>query len=70
MNKIIAGIISFNGKEFLPACINSCRLADLEIIVIDNCSKDGSLDYLSSQDDIKLKKILLILVLQRRQIKF
>ncbi|MCC6721697.1 MAG: glycosyltransferase [Bacteroidia bacterium] len=56
MRKTIAAIISYNGREFLPNCIKSCQLAELEILVIDNNSKDGSLEYLCSQNHITLIK--------------
>ncbi len=56
MEKIIAAIISYNGKHFLPACIQSCQNANLDIVVIDNHSKDGCLDALSSLTSIKLIK--------------
>lgn len=56
MRKTIAAIISYNGRKFLPDCIRSCQLAELEILVIDNHSNDGSLDYLSSLNKITLIK--------------
>lgn len=56
MEKIIAAIISFNGRKFLPDCIQSCLLAGMEILVIDNHSKDKSIDYLSSLNNITLIK--------------
>ncbi len=48
--EISAIVISFNGIRFLPDCLRtlSADLAGLssEIIVVDNGSKDGSLDYI------------------------
>lgn len=54
MKKILAAIISYNGKNFLPDCINSCKKSGLEILVIDNHSNDGSLEYLLAEKDILL----------------
>ena len=58
MEKISIIIINHNGIEFLPACIDSItRLSTLEelaekfefdIILVDNDSTDGSLDFLDS----------------------
>lgn len=56
MRRTIAGIISHNGRNFLRECINSCQLSNAEVLVIDNHSKDGSLDYLSSINTIHLIK--------------
>ncbi|MCB9366581.1 MAG: glycosyltransferase family 2 protein [Calditrichaeota bacterium] len=42
-------ILNYNGLEFLPRCLESLsRTAyrPFEIVVVDNCSRDGSLDYL------------------------
>jgi len=52
MTRIIAGIISFNGLSVLPECINSCKAAGIEqILVIDNHSRDGIAEYLLSLKD-------------------
>lgn len=49
-------IPNYNGKEFLPSCLESIdRSLAEEIIVVDNGSTDGSLEYLESLD-IKLIK--------------
>ncbi|MEO7210106.1 MAG: glycosyltransferase family 2 protein [Chitinophagaceae bacterium] len=43
-------IVSYNVKYFLEQCLCSIKLAiqnlDAEVFVIDNCSSDGSLEYL------------------------
>lgn len=54
MPKTLAGIIAFKGMDFLPSCINSCRKSGLDILVIDNNSNDGSREYLSTLENIKL----------------
>ena len=44
-------IVNFNGINFLDACINSIRKhveIPYEIIVVDNASHDGSVDYLKN----------------------
>jgi GT2 family glycosyltransferase len=46
-------IVNFKVKYFLEQCLCSLEAAladiDAEVIVIDNCSADGSIDYLKSQ---------------------
>lgn len=42
-------IVSYNVKYFLEQCLCSverARVSDMEVFVIDNCSSDGSIDYL------------------------
>lgn len=44
-------ILNYNGKEFLTDCLNSVlsqSYQDFEVIVYDNCSSDGSVDFLKS----------------------
>lgn len=51
-------ILSYNTKEFTATCIESIRKtvpeSAREIIVVDNASTDGSVEYLKKQTDIKL----------------
>ena len=51
--KISVIIVSYNCKVFLDYCLQSVTKAlkqfDSEIIVIDNCSSDGSVEYLKSK---------------------
>ena len=47
-------IVNYNGKAFLRDCFNSLYNLDypknkLEIIMVDNGSSDGSLDYVKKQ---------------------
>ena len=56
MTKILASIISYNGFQYLPDCINSCKKSGIDILVIDNHSKDGSIEYLTAEKDINLIK--------------
>lgn len=50
MKKLSVIIVSYNVKYYVEQCINSLRWAlrdiDSEIIVVDNHSRDGSVDYL------------------------
>ena len=42
-------IVNWNGKEYLPACLDSLMdqsCSDFETIVVDNGSSDGSLELL------------------------
>ena len=51
--KISVIIVSYNCKAFLDYCLQSVSKAlkqiDSEILVIDNCSMDGSVEYLKSK---------------------
>lgn len=51
-------ILSFNTLEMTKDCINSirknCAKGSYELIIVDNASTDGSLDWLKAQDDIVL----------------
>ncbi len=44
-------IVNYNVKDFLLQCLHSIERAalkiDVEVIVVDNCSSDGSLEYLA-----------------------
>lgn len=54
-------IPNFNGRRWLPACLSSLgrqRLAPHEVIVVDNGSTDGSLEFLrSEQRDVRLLEL-------------
>jgi GT2 family glycosyltransferase len=44
-------VVNYNGKHFLPECLNSLltqafKKYSFEVIVVDNCSQDGSQDFL------------------------
>lgn len=46
-------VLNYNGMEHLPACFNSLRDLDyppdrLELMIVDNASGDGSVDYMRS----------------------
>ena len=46
-------IVSYNTRELMGKCLDSIREADLqipyEIIVVDNASKDGTVEWLKEQ---------------------
>ena len=58
MNKTAIVILSYNLLEYTRKCIESIRGTTLdstrEIIVVDNASKDGSVEWLREQEDIIL----------------
>jgi len=53
-------VVNWNGMKYLPKCLNSIYAQDyrceVEVIIVDNNSTDGSLEYLENQDRIKLMK--------------
>lgn len=56
-------IVNFNGKEYLNNCLmsvfnNACD--DYEIIIVDNGSTDGSIEFVKDTFSIKLYKIRII----------
>jgi len=49
--KVVAVVLNFNGEEFLPDCLDSLgrqTYQNLEVIVVDNASTDGSLALLKT----------------------
>lgn len=58
--KVSFVILSYNTLDYTKACIESIRTTCFhkcyEIIVVDNASHDGSVEWLSGQDDIILIK--------------
>lgn len=59
MNKNIAIVIlTWNGLKFTRRCLDSLNLSSLpnwvEVIVVDNCSADGTVEYLRQVDGIRL----------------
>ncbi|MDD3627624.1 MAG: glycosyltransferase, partial [bacterium] len=57
-NKVTAVIINFNGKRFLEKAIESIRdqtYKNIEIMVVDNKSIDGSVEYLQKLNGIEVK---------------
>ena len=58
--KIAIIIVCYNGRDYLPDCLNSLKKQSLEpdqIIIVDNASTDQSVDYISENfPDFKLIK--------------
>lgn len=59
LNERVSIVIpSWNGLDFITLCLDSIfemtDWPDFEVIVVDNASTDGTLDYLRSRDDITL----------------
>lgn len=53
-------IVSYNTKEFLEKCLNSIKeskFSDFEIIVVDNDSKDGTVEYMDKSSFSNLQFI-------------
>jgi GT2 family glycosyltransferase len=57
-DKITVIILNWNGKKFLAGCLEAVRkqtYPDLAITVVDNASKDGSVEYLRKEyPDVRL----------------
>lgn len=56
MREVSIVIPNYNGKHFLEACLKSVfaqKAQDLEVIVVDNGSTDGSQEYLSSFPQVR-----------------
>lgn len=51
MRKIFVIVVTFNGKEWIDKCIRSlcCSSVPVDIIVVDNCSTDGTIEYITKE---------------------
>ncbi len=50
-------IVNYNAGALLPRCIESIRaqtLQDYEVIVVDNCSSDGSVEWITPDEGLRL----------------
>ena len=56
--KLTVIIVNYNVKYFVEQCVESLRRAldgiDSEIVVVDNHSKDGSVEYLSKVEGLRV----------------
>lgn len=58
------GIISFNGAEYISECIDSClkqTYQNFEIVIVDDCSTDGSQQIIINYKKLYPEKIKIIL---------
>ena len=52
MAAVTVSLVTYNGMRWLPGCLASLErqtLRDFELLVLDNASTDGSLDWLREQ---------------------
>lgn len=57
MREVSIVIPNYNGKHFLEACLTAVfrqTVKDLEVIVVDNGSADGSLEYLTAFQQVRV----------------
>tara|TARA_Y100000768_G_scaffold283875_1_gene218504 strand:+ start:1143 stop:1919 length:777 start_codon:yes stop_codon:yes gene_type:complete len=58
--KVKVLILNYNGIKHLPECLKSVKLIDyndFEIVVIDNCSSDNSIEYIEKEhSDVSIIK--------------
>src|SRR5207302_10072520 len=55
--RVAAVVVSWNSLALLPVCLASLRdqtVALAEVVVVDNGSADGSVDWLRAQEDVTL----------------
>lgn len=45
-NKVYIIIVTYNGMQWLSKCLKSTK--DFPVIIVDNCSNDGTLDFIKS----------------------
>lgn len=56
MKKVYIIIVTYKSMKWIKTCLNSLRQSDypLNIVIVDNNSNDGSIEYLSQQPDIHM----------------
>ena len=60
MNKVLTIVVTYNGMKWLQRCFTSLQQSSVptDIMVIDNCSQDGTREYLSSLESETFKVVL------------
>lgn len=58
MTKVAAVVLSWNGREDTLACLRSLEGEDVEVIVVDNASNDGSADAVKGAEVIRNERNL------------
>jgi len=58
MSKIIAVVLSWNGRDDTLACLRSLESESAEVIVVDNASSDGTADAITGADVIRNERNL------------
>ena len=51
-------VLNWNGREHLGPCLDSLRQADFDdafVVVVDNGSRDGSVEYLRGREDVEVR---------------
>lgn len=56
MKQVYIIIVTYNSMKWMERCLDSLRASryPLHIVIIDNCSKDATLEYLRNQGDVHL----------------
>lgn len=56
MKQVYIIIVTYNSMKWMEKCLESLRASQylLHIVVVDNCSKDDTINFLSKQNDVHL----------------
>jgi GT2 family glycosyltransferase len=58
MTKVAAVVLSWNGREDTLACLRSLEREDVDVIVVDNASSDGTADAVTGAEVIRNERNL------------
>jgi len=72
--KISIIIVNYNGKKYLKDCLSSImengKSISYEIIVVDNGSKDGSVDYINGLTKLRINGLTIKKILNKENLGF